>query len=265
MSNIDFGFRIDTLSLNDNVLITERNIDPSINPGYEAPIGSLLINPDTGLLYRKYDVNDINWVMLGDSTDIVVADAIDGQNGSFKSNDDYIWNDLKDPFVVRAVQGGNNPTWDTFFNNIQGLKFSGTTMNQVWCDFHIEHDIAKNTKIYPHVHWMPTSNNSGTVRWGFEYTIAKSHGQQQFPSTTTVYSTTTINSNSIWLNSIGEVSDNDAILSNDIEPDSIIKMRIFRDATNDTYPDYVAAWQADIHYQVARLGTRNRMPNFYGE
>ncbi len=62
MSNIEFGFRIDTLSLNDNVLITERNIDPSINPGYEAPIGSLLINPDTGLLYRKYDVNDIDWL-----------------------------------------------------------------------------------------------------------------------------------------------------------------------------------------------------------
>lgn len=65
---------------------------------------------------------------------------------------------------------------------------------------------------------------------------------------------------------ITEVPDIDAIYSNQIEPDSVIKMRIFRDATNpvDTHNFAIHAWQAKLHYQVERIGTKNKKPPFIG-
>ena len=178
----------------------------------------------------------------------------------------YGWQDLVAPFTVKAVVGSNNPNWGTLFNGLQGYTFDPTTMNQVWVDFHIVHDIALGTVLYPHVHWMPTTTGTGTVRWGFEYSVAKGHQQgadSVFPATTTVYVTQTISSASQWMHFVAEVSQADAIPATNIEPDSVIKMRVFRDATNDTYAGNVHAWQADIHYQVNTLSTKNKSPNFY--
>ena len=64
---------------------------------------------------------------------------------------------------------------------------------------------------------------------------------------------------------VAEVSDLDAILSASIEPDTFIKMRVFRDATHalDTYNGNVHAWCCDLHYQTNRIGTKNKAPNFF--
>lgn len=178
---------------------------------------------------------------------------------------DYVWTDLEATFVTTPTGKANNPSLGVIYGNFQGLIFSKDTMNQVWVDYHIDHDIALNTKLYPHVHWMPLSNAAGTVRWGFEYAIAKGHGQQAFSGSTTVYVNQSFPSNSQYKHMVAEVSEIDAILSAKIEPDSFIKMRVFRDATHaiDTYNSNVHAWCCDLHYQVARIGTKNKSPNFY--
>lgn len=178
------------------------------------------------------------------------------------------WNDLISNFVVKDIVGLNNPSWGTLFGGLQGYLFSASSMNQVWCDFHIVHDIALGTVLYPHVHWVPTTTGTGVVRWGIEYSVAKGHQQSSgsiFPATTTVYVEQSISTASQWKHFVSEVSLADAIPSTNIEPDSVIKMRIFRDAAhvNDTYAGDVHAWQADIHYQMATLNTKNKSPNFY--
>lgn len=196
----------------------------------------------------------------------IIANGIDGQDGNLQSNDDYVWNDLMAPFVdTSAVNSGNRPTYGSIMGNLRGLLFDRSTMQQVWVDFHIPHDIALGTKIYPHVHWCPVDNDAGTVRWGIEYYIAKGHGQQIFTNPVTIYMNETFTSNNQWRHYVTECSDAQAILSTDIEPDSVIKCRVFRDASHslDTYNDRVHAWQADIHYQVARIGTRHKAPDFF--
>lgn len=203
---------------------------------------------------------DLNGNVIGN----IIA-TIDGQNTPLLSNNDHVWNDLITPFVIKNIGGGNNPTFGVLMGNMQGLLFPKDVMTQVWCDFHIQHDIALGTKIYPHIHWCPTTVNAGTVRWGVEYIVAKGHGQQAFGPSTTVYVETTFGPNNQWKNMLSEISDADAINSADIEPDSIIKTRIFRDAkhANDTYQFNIHAWQSDLHYQVARVGTRHRFPDFF--
>ena len=194
-----------------------------------------------------------------------VIATFDGQDGDIRSDNDYVWEDMLADITVKGTSGGNNPTFNVIYGDYQGYIFSPSTMNQCWVDFHIKHDIALNTKIYPHIHYLPMTNNAGVVRWGVSYSIAKGHQQEKFPLPTTVYIEQTIEANSRYLHMVAEVSDLNAILSTSIEPDSVIKMRVFRDAAhpNDTYPDEIHAWQVDIHYQRARLGTRNKSPNFF--
>jgi len=103
---------------------------------------------------------------------------------------------------------------------------------------------------------------TGTVRWGFEYTVAKGHQQQVFHEPVVVYQEHTITQASQGLHVITEVTSDKAIPSVYVEPDSYIKMRVFRDAghVNDT----IHAWCCDLHYQFDKSGTRNKSPSFYG-
>lgn len=191
--------------------------------------------------------------------------SIDGQNTSIKSNNQFIWKDEKASFVIKSTTGVNNPNWGLLYGNFEGIIFPNNKLSQVWVDFHIDHDIAMGTKLYPHIHWMPLTNNIGYVRWGFEYIIAKGHGQSQFPTTSNIiYVNHTVPENSQYRHMTTEVPEVDGILSSEIEPDSVIKMRIFRDGVNDTHGSNVHGWQSDIHYQIGQLGTINRAPNFFG-
>ena len=179
----------------------------------------------------------------------------------------YGWRDNIAPFVVKSTSGGSNPSWGTLWSGFEGLVFSSTIMNQVWVDFHIDHDYALGTTLYPHVHWMPTTTGTGVVRWGIEYSVAKGHQQGAssiFPASTTVYVEQTISANSQWMHFIAEVSDANVIPATNVEPDSVVKVRIFRDAAhaNDTYTGTVHAWQADLHYRSNRFATLNKAPNF---
>ena len=219
--------------------------------------------------YLQSIINEPNGLAgLDASGNLLVSSmaVIDGQDSPIKHNDQFIWKDLTGEFTVRNLTGGNNPNWGTVFDNLQGLIFSASSMNQVWVDFHIGHDIALGTKLYPHVHWMPLTNGSGTVRWGIEYSVAKGHQQEAFHPSVTVYVNHVVTANSLKKHYVSEVSEADAIPPTHIEPDSFVKIRVFRDANNpiDTYTGEVHSWFADLHYQAERIGTMNKAPNFYG-
>ena len=50
-----------------------------------------------------------------------------------------------------------------------------------------------------------------------------------------------------------------------IEVDSLILLRVFRDAThaNDTLTDTAYLLKVDAHFETDRVATKNRSPNFY--
>lgn len=198
------------------------------------------------------------WQTLGDHNQPVA---------SIISTADYGWSDLIAGFVVKG-SGVTDPAWGVVRDGLEGYLFSATAMRRILCDFHLGHDIALGTVLYPHVHWCPVTTATGTVRWGIEYSVAKGHQQgaaSVFGPSTTVYVEQTVSAASQYQHFIAEVSLANAIPATNIEPDSVIKMRVFRDAAhaNDTFPDSVHAWQADLHYQVARITTKNKAPNFY--
>lgn len=250
-----------TLAMTDStgqIVHTTHSSDSIINL-ISTYLGSIINQPNgiAGL--------DENGNLIASGSQLITA--LDGQNTDIRSDGEYVWEDLLYPFIIKNTSGGNNPTFNTIFGNFQGLIFSPSTMNQVWCDFHIKHDFALDLPIYPHVHWLPMTNGSGTVRWGLEYSYADGHAVGVFNSTDTIYIETYIGPNNLNRHIVSEISDGQAITLPAIDIDGVLKMRIFRDAAhpNDTYAGEVHAWQADIHYRKARLGTVNKAPNFFGD
>jgi hypothetical protein len=173
------------------------------------------------------------------------------------------WNDLKSPLSTGKAVGGNVPTFAAITDSIKAYNFSASTMNELFLvPFHIGHDYKPGSLIFFHMHWSPDDTNTGVVRWGIEYSVSKGHGQQAFPASTTVYleqaGSGTAKQHQIIEDTVG--------VSTDIEPDSLILMRIFRDAAhaNDTYTGIAWGHTLDAHYQSDRKNTINKTPNFYG-
>jgi len=159
----------------------------------------------------------------------------------------------------------NAPALNPFRGNILAWTFFQGELTEAHSAFHIDHDYALGTKLYLHVHWSIASAATGTVRWGFEYTVAKGHQQQAFPEPTTVY----MEQASLgvpYMHYVGEVSEANAIdgLALDIEPDTVIKVRLFRDGAhpNDTLEADVFGIFLDLHYQADRATTPFKSPDF---
>jgi len=64
MANIDDGFRVEILSLDDKTLLASGINQPNLAPGYEAPQGSLYLRRSSGSfgdLYVKKGPADLDW------------------------------------------------------------------------------------------------------------------------------------------------------------------------------------------------------------
>ena len=159
----------------------------------------------------------------------------------------------------------NAPTLDPFRGNILAWNFPPDEMTEAHAAWHIDHDYAPGTKLYFHVHWAPTVANLGTVRWGFEYTVAKGHQQQAFPVTQTVY-VEQASVGTAYMHYVAEVDEANALdgAALGIEPDTVIMVRMFRDgaSANDTFEAPVFGLFLDLHYQAIRATTPNKAPPF---
>lgn len=192
---------------------------------------------------------------------------IDGQNVTLKvDNEDFGWHDIVAPIAIRGG-GVNNPAWVQFRDGIFAYEFQSGRSNEFWASYHLNHDYAMGTAIFPHVHWSPRTAQTGTVRWVLEYTVAKGHQQATgsvFGPTQTIIIDHTISQPSQYMHFVTEVPEAQGLVSALFEPDTVILVRWFRDGNADTYPASVCAFTTDIHYQVARASTKNRAPDFFG-
>jgi hypothetical protein len=157
--------------------------------------------------------------------------------------------------------GAIAPVRTNFRGNIDLYAFSATAQNEAWFTYHVPHDYAPGTDIYFHVHWSTAGTNTGVVRWVFEYTIAKGHGQSVYP----VPSTATVDQAYAAPAYRHMLAETTAISSPELEPDSVILVRLTREGGNpvDTQTGVAYLITADVHYQSDRHATKNRTPNFY--
>jgi len=177
------------------------------------------------------------------------------------------WKDLVGiPVIPQKALAGTAPLWMDTGNGFWAYSFSDEIETYVYSDFHQLHDIKIGSKMYPHIHWMPTSNHTGNVVWKIEYVHAKGHAQQESLSTqagTTIYIVDSGNG-IIGEHIVSETSESDAFIAPEI--DSIIRFKVSRDVDNplDTYYGNVFLLLTDLHYEADRIASLNKSPDFYG-
>jgi hypothetical protein len=174
----------------------------------------------------------------------------------------YGWEDLQGKLDSRS-SGNGDPTWATFLGGIQCWRFSPTIEQSAYVSYHIPHSYLANSNLYMHLHWSTADNVAGNIVIGFEYTVANGYGRGTFQSPITTK--LTVANDGPYKHHISEVDLANSISGVNIEVDSIIMMRVFRDATSaaDTYPNGVFLIQSDLHMQVDRLSTKNKNYPFY--
>lgn len=188
--------------------------------------------------------------IVADQIDVLTLYEFDGEPG---------WDDIIGPFANGKTTTANDPVWATFRNGINAYSFAQNAMNELWLVFHLNHGYAPGTKIYPHVHWATAGTNTGVVRWGIEYTIAKGYNQQAFPASSTIYLEAAASATP-YMHQITETTEPNAIAATNLEPDSLVLVRVFRDGAhaNDTCTDDAFGLQMDIHFQRNGVSTVNR-------
>ena len=175
------------------------------------------------------------------------------------------WNDYLTSGLALPKGGANQPTLKEFRDGIYSLAFTGTgsTAEESWTEFHILHDYKFGTKVYPHVHWSHNNASpSGDVVWKVDYSVSKGHSGGAFPAPTTVSLQQTAAAQ--YTHQIIETSEGNAIAATNLEPDSIILIRIYRDPTdsNDTFEDDAFLLFIDLHIEADGNLTHEKVSPF---
>ena len=175
------------------------------------------------------------------------------------------WVDIVAELYVRGGPAAPVPT--AYKGGIYLYEFTAGDTLEVFSNFHIPHSYRLGTMVYPHVHFTTTSNNTGVVRWCFEYTAAKrgeSGVGNTFGDTQTIAVDFTIPANSADIHLVCEAPDLAGIPATQLDVDGMILVRIYREGShvNDTFPDSVWGITADIHIEVDKASTPFRAPDF---
>ena len=164
----------------------------------------------------------------------------------------------------------NPPNKYNFLGAFQLDCFDPDNEQEIACKFHIPHDYVVGTPIYPHGHMTVHTASTGTVRWGFaiayayEFDTAVDTPPPPAGSVYTLLGTNYVNMPILAsyqnVHLLLEGTDANGMTLPGLAPDSVIMMRVFRDATNiaDTYPDGICLTHIDLYYRSQNFGSANK-------
>lgn len=175
------------------------------------------------------------------------------------------WNDLHTSMKEGKVTGPASPTWASWAGtNFKTQQFSASTKEFLQLDpIHMDHFYKPGSDIFPHVHWMPDDTNTGVVRWELQFSLAKGHSQEAFNPVPTTVIIEQAGSGTQYMHQTAEKAIGETLAS--LEPDALFQVIIARDGAHidDTYTGVAHGLFVDLHYEMDRLATKNRAPNFY--
>jgi len=169
-----------------------------------------------------------------------------------------VWGDIQSNAFNNPESGYTAPSTATLIGGIQVAGFSPTVVNSIGVNFCIPHSINPDEDLIPHIRWSPSDADTGTVRWGFEFSGAN------------VSTGFFINNVILYVEQVSSGVANQHKLIDftaipPLLPDAVIHARVFRDAThvNDTYTGSALLNSITLHANMNTVGTPSLYPNFY--
>lgn len=175
----------------------------------------------------------------------------------------YGWRDLTVVATAAGV-GGAAPGVGTMTpNGYRTYYFADSALDELFFCFHPNHDYRPATDIYFHVHWSPSTTNTGVADFKVDYSYApmQSTGPvyTAFPAIQTI-SLAQAGGGTAWAH---QVAESNAFQPTNFETDGLLICRLYRDARvtngNDTGTFDAYILTADIHYEASQLATSNRV------
>jgi len=183
----------------------------------------------------------------GDNYTYFEEDGTMGMSGSATT-----WEDLRFPATAINPVGAPSPMgFDTTYIGFTAAAGQTQTIAVI---AQMPHSWKLGSTIYPHVHWMPTSTNSGSVLWNIQY---------KWTDLNQVESASFISLN-VSQNASGSAYTHQlvgwAVSGSSIYGlSSLLTILVSRIGGSDSYTGDALLKEFDIHYQIDSVGSREPM------
>jgi len=159
------------------------------------------------------------------------------------------WEDLRFPATQLRQGALSKPDFD--YTNV-GLLFDPATTETIYAIAQMPHTWKLGSTIKPHIHWSPTSTDTGNVYWRLEYKWTNINATESGTWTTLNIQDAadgTVGKHQII--GLGDMDGTGKTLS------SAITMKLSRIGgdTLDTYTDDARLLEFDIHYEIDAFGS----------
>ena len=176
-------------------------------------------------------------------------------NSNFTELEDKLlgWEDLRFPASsINPVGLAGGAAIDTTSTYMGTLLFDAAGTEIVVGQAQFPHAKKLDSEIHPHVHWAPTSTNTGNVFWRFEYQVADINGL--FPGVYTVLDSVATSSGVVGKHQIDELGTIDTT-GFYISAMMIWKLSRIGGDVLDTYTADARLLEFDIHYRLDEIGS----------
>jgi len=154
------------------------------------------------------------------------------------------------PSITPIPGAPNISTWS--FNGANTIESLSGTMELL-------HGYREGSDIWPHIHWSPIDNNTGNVRWVFEYIVADMSGEFRAPVIlTAVQAAGGLAASGLPIQHNAEF--NAPISGTNLVIGDQIRFTLRREPANaaDTYGSNALLWAVGIHYEKNSHGSLQR-------
>jgi len=166
-----------------------------------------------------------------------------------------VWEDLRVSLERGKVAGGNVPTFAAV-NGTSIYAYHFAANDEIWFSVQMPHAWKLGTTIYPHLHWMPTTDvdPSDNVRIILDYAWVNIGDDYPAPTTLTRDVPTGVNN---AFNHRLHNFDDSGISGAGKTLSSVILCRFARGtAAADNYAGDIVGMEIDFHYEIDTVGSR---------
>lgn len=186
------------------------------------------------------------------------GDIAGGDYSEFEADGTYVaagaattWKDL----ILSASNlrpGNSAPTFGAFLGGIYTYRFDAGSAHEVHGAVELQHDYKEGTDLVFHVHWSPSTTNTGNIVWGIEYTVQNPGAV--FGATDTQSMTPTPAPGAVAHHALNNVY---TISGTGLKIGAIVSFRLFRqNGGTDTFTGNAFLHSVGIHYECDTLGSR---------
>ncbi len=158
------------------------------------------------------------------------------------------WDDLRVPLATARILGqGSDADFDVFLGNTREFTFDPDTDEEVHFTVQLPHGYMLQSDLHPHIHWAPSTTNTGKVKWCLECTFQILGGVFVAPGDPMCVAQAASGvAYTHQLAEFGAISGTPFTLVS-----TIGSCRVYRDAndgTDDTYTGDAFGLEVDFHY-----------------